>query len=180
MITVEKNDSKLKVTYPDLLLWADEYFKKSEQGRDNIREEENRRNKKKKEGEQTAAAPPTNTLPPDFPLTDERRTVAEGNCPGSDADAVFRKFCAYYRAEGKTSLDWEAEWELWTLREHAPTGSNGSPQRVESEEYRWRQELLGMGKLLGVSKKPGESDNDHLERVKAANHIRLEKLEARN
>lgn len=108
-IVVTKVEGNLEVTIPDLNEWADEFTARSRRDRDKLR---NKRGKKTKE-EQTKAT----ALPADFRLPESWREIAQKNCPYADVERCFAKFLAHARSNGKISVEWDAEWELWTLQE---------------------------------------------------------------
>lgn len=174
-VTVTYAEGKAKVTCPELLDLADEYFTKSGRRPDIVRQEENRLENNRKEGDKTSASPTRRPLPDDFPLTPERRRVAETNCPGSDPDVVFLKFLAHQRSRSTLSADWEASWVKWTLGEHPTLMSSTQLRPGTTELNRQIAEMIRQGVLL-IERRPDESDADFYRRANAMNERRIARL----
>jgi hypothetical protein len=86
---------------------------------------------------------PASRLPEDFPLTEERRAVAQAE--GLDAARVFPAFRDHWIAASGQSArkhDWDAAWRNWCRRE--ATYSKAKPERVRGglteSGKRWGEE----------------------------------------
>jgi hypothetical protein len=72
---------------------------------------------------------PRTKLPPDFPLTEERRAWLVANRPDLDPEYAHDEFCTYWRGEGGVKADWQATWQNSMLKARAPArpAARGSP-----------------------------------------------------
>ena len=171
VVSVEYLEDKVEVTMPDVLKWADDYFRKSGPSTDTQRTQENRRETRRQERKRQLV-----TLPDDFRLTDDRQAVAAKNCPGADTVSVFRKFEAHCRSQAVTSANWDEEWVKWTLREgERPAISRGHRATAGHAESR-REQLLHLGEIMRVEQRTGETEAQYLARVEEQNERRLQWL----
>jgi hypothetical protein len=62
-----------------------------------------------------------------------RKVAAKRGLDGAATEALFVKFCAYYRGNGADHEDWEKTWAGWVSRQYVKVGSPGRKKWEKSE-----------------------------------------------
>lgn len=177
-VQVECADSTWKVTIPKLLELLDEYSRKSGHTPDKVaqsREEKNRLDKRESRQESSLpdclkAEGASRSPPPDFKITKVLQAWAEENHPSVPIDKETAKFRNY--PIQKPCSDWDAQWKLWIQRaSEYLENKNGLPSKASRDE-----QIVRLGKDLGVEKLPDESESQYFDRVDQINQRRIQDL----
>jgi hypothetical protein len=62
-----------------------------------------------------------------------RKIAAKHGLDGGATEALFVKFCAYYRGNRAEHDDWEKTWAGWVARQYVKVGSPGRKRWEKSE-----------------------------------------------
>ncbi len=108
--------------------------------------------------------------PPDFEVTKVLQEWAAQKFPSVDIDKETPKFLRHEFPMSRN--DWDAAWKTWIQwnAEFQQRKSGTSDQPNASEE------LLKLGKDLGVERQSGESESDYLDRITEINQRRIDGL----
>ena len=178
-VRVEFEEGTCKVSIPRMVEWRDERTRKSGVLPEQVaqsREEQNR--SEQRESREEGALSDCLTAkgarfspPPNFKITESLQEWSTKNYPSVDIQGETEKFL---RHEFPTShIRWDSAWKNWIQNGHEyqqkRNGSSAKPTR--------REELLKLGKDLGLKSKSEESEEQFCARVEKANQRRIEKHE---
>ena len=158
--------------------WRDEYTRKSGYTPDKVaqsRAEERRKEQGESKQDNALsdclkAGAQERRAPPGFEVTEVLQEWAAEKFPSVDIDKETAKF---RRHEFPTPRDdWDATWKTWIQRnaeyQERKNGTSIPPNDTE--------QLLKLGKLLGMEKQSGESEAQYCERVVEVNQRRINDL----
>ena len=178
-VSVELAESFYRVSVPKMLIWRDEYTRKSGQTPDNVaqsRADQSRTDQKESRDDGSLSGDLAKGLasrspPHDFKVTNKMKEWATSRRPDVDIDLETQKFMVYEFPKPKT--DWVAAWEKWILG----ANPNQFNQRGTVALTDRSQEMLKIAEFLRISVKDGESNTDYLKRVERANQERIKNLD---
>jgi len=176
-VQVEFEDGMCKVSVPQMVEWRDEYTRKSGHTPDKVAQSRARTEQResRQEGalsDHLTAKEPGLKPPPDFWVTGNLQEWAAKNFPSVNIEQETAKFLRHEFATLRN--DWDAAWETWIQRgaEYQKRYDGSSSQPSHNEQ------LLILGKDLGLVQKSDESDAAYLNRVNERNKSRIAKLDS--
>ena len=178
-VRVELTEGFYRVFVPKMLIWRDEYTRKSGQTPANVaqsRAEQSRTDQKESRDDASLSGVSANRVasrspPHDFKVTDKMREWATSQRPDVDIDLETQIFMLHEFPTSRT--DWEATWKKWILG----ANPNRLNQRGTVAPSNRSQEMIGLAEILRISQQDEESESEFLNRVEQANLERIRNLD---
>ena len=161
-----------------MVQWRDDTTRKSGMTPDQVgqnREEKKRTEKResKQKGslsECLTAESQGRRAPPDFEVTKVLQEWAAANYPSVPIDKVTAKFKRWVFSTPRSH--WDATWKTWIQRE----AEYQQEHKGSLEQPSLNEQLLDLGKALGLEKQSDESEAQYCDRVDQYNQRRINTL----
>ncbi len=177
-VLVEYEGGMCKVSAPKMVQWRDDTTRKSGMTPDQVgqkREEKKRTEKREsiQEGSLSdclTAESQGRRAPPDFDVSKVLQEWAAANYPSVPIEKETAKFKRWEFPTPRS--DWDAAWKTWIQQAtEYQENRNGSADKLSR-----RDQLLALGKELGLGKQPDETEVQYCDRVDQFNQHRIETL----